>query len=334
MTWKETIAPDETTRFEAIASELRDLQKGRATAGHTPRGLHEKQHVGAVGEFVAGDVPVAMRVGPFQPGAKFPLYARFSNGAPAAQHDGTTDIRGFALKLVGVPGKKLIPGLEDKKTQDFLFIQSPSTPFASPDEFMTFLRHAAKGQALLLPRLVGALGFGRTLKLLKGLAGMPKVASYATSPFYSGAALRMGEGAARLALLPTATPDGSKASGSDGLREDLVRRLAAGPMVHRLCAQPYVDDTRTPIEDASVRWTEEASPFVELGRVTIFRQDVTSARGKEIHELVTKLSFDPWHAVPELRPLGAVMRARNVAYRESVIARKAADEPESVLASE
>ncbi len=42
-----------------------------------------------------------------------------------------------------------------------------------------------------------------------------------------------------------------------------------------------------------------------------------------------KLSFDPWHALEELRPLGAMMRARAPAYRESVIARGAAPEPEA-----
>ena len=47
--------------------------------------------------------------------------------------------------------------------------------------------------------------------------------------------------------------------------------------------------------------------------------------------LVEQLSFDPWHAIAEHRPLGAIMRARAVAYGPSVIARKAAPEPRSVI---
>jgi hypothetical protein len=43
------------------------------------------------------------------------------------------------------------------------------------------------------------------------------------------------------------------------------------------------------------------------------------------------MSFDPWHAVEELRPLGAMMRARAIAYRESVIERQAAPEPDEVV---
>ena len=45
-------------------------------------------------------------------------------------------------------------------------------------------------------------------------------------------------------------------------------------------------------------------------------------------ELVERLSFDPWHAQAELRPLGSMMRARNPAYRLSTQERGAAREPE------
>ena len=45
--------------------------------------------------------------------------------------------------------------------------------------------------------------------------------------------------------------------------------------------------------------------------------------------LPAPLSF--WITVEALRPLGAVMRARSHAYRESVLERKAAPEPETVL---
>jgi hypothetical protein len=40
------------------------------------------------------------------------------------------------------------------------------------------------------------------------------------------------------------------------------------------------------------------------------------------------MSFDPWHALEAHRPLGAMMRARNHAYRVSTKERQAAAEPE------
>jgi hypothetical protein len=47
-----------------------------------------------------------------------------------------------------------------------------------------------------------------------------------------------------------------------------------------------------------------------------------------LSEYVETLSFDPWHALVEHRPLGDIMRARNVAYRVSTQARKADAEPD------
>jgi hypothetical protein len=115
------------------------------------------------------------------------------------------------------------------------------------------------------------------------------------------------------------------------LREDLVHALAAGPIEYSVRAQAFMDERVTPIEDASVEWPESIAPFVEIGRLVLPRQDVASARGQEIEQLVEKLSFDPWHALEAHRPLGAVMRARAVAYRDSVIERGAAPEPDTVL---
>ena len=111
-----------------------------------------------------------------------------------------------------------------------------------------------------------------------------------------------------------------------------IARLKSGPLEWSLRVQLFLDEATTPIEDASVEWPEDKAPFREIGRVVIPQQDVTSARGQEIDALVESLSFDPWHSVEALRPLGAVMRARSAAYRESTMERKAAAEPETVLA--
>jgi len=53
-----------------------------------------------------------------------------------------------------------------------------------------------------------------------------------------------------------------------------------------------------------------------------------SRAGRALAAYVERLSFDPWHALVEHRPLGAVMRARAVAYKRAVIARGAISELE------
>jgi hypothetical protein len=325
----ETIAPDEATRFEGYAAELGDLQRARAAKGGTvARALHVKPHVGVVGALVTS-APQASRVGVFSTtGHSWPVYARFSNGSSSRQADKLPDVRGLALKLVGVPGKKLISGLEQEETQDFLFISDPSIPFRDPEEFMTFVRAAKDGPAKLLPRLLSGFGLRRGFAVLRRLLASQKVESFATHALHTAAPISFGATAAKLGLFPLPSTPVPAAKGDHALRDDLVARLKAGPLAWSLRAQFFVDDRSTPIEDTSVTWS---GAWVELGTLTLARQDPESAKGREIAERVEQLSFDPWHAIEEHRPLGAIMRARAVAYRTSVLGRKAAPEPKSVL---
>lgn len=238
-------------------------------------------------------------------------------------------MRGFAIKLVGVPGKKLIPELADAETQDFLFINDPVIPFRTPDEFMIFQRAAKHGALTLLPRLIAGFGVSRAFAILGSALKSPKVGSYGTHAFHTAAPLAIGDVAAKLALLPLSGANAPAARGADYLRTDVVSRLKSGPLAWSLRAQLFIDEATTPIEDTSIAWT---GPWHELGTLSIPRQDVDSPRGQEIVALVSQLSFDPWHAIEAHRPLGAIMRARKVAYAASVIGRKAAPEPNAVLA--
>jgi hypothetical protein len=312
VSFHEIISPDEEARFERYAAELRAMQK-------VPRrALHAKQHLGAEGRLEVAALPAQLRVAVFAEPKTWPVYLRFSNGSGRMQHDGIPDVRGIAVKLRGVPGRKIIKGLVDKKTQDFLFIHTPATPFRTPDEFVALVRIAAKGKALLVPRIFAALGPRRALQVLRELVKLPKVTSMATIPFYTATPIRFGQTAAKLAIFPDAPARKPALS----LRDDLVDRLGNGPLSWTLRAQLFADDASTPIEDASVEWK---TPFVDLARLILPQQKISPA----IEDLVEKLSFDPWHALEELRPLGAMMRARAPAYRESVIARGAAPEPEA-----
>src|SRR5262249_2720912 len=77
----------------------------------------------------------------------------------------------------------------------------------------------------------------------------------------------------------------------------------------------------------SREWKEEDAPWITVGRLTLPQQDTGSPRGRRIAETVERLSFDPWHALVEHRPLGDMLRARNVAYRLSTQERSTAPEP-------
>lgn len=325
MAFHEKVADDEAVRFAGYAEELLALQRARnAKTGRNERALHVKQHIGAVGELL---ITAATGVGAgifAKPGMRYPVYARFSNASSGRQSDRLPDARGFAIKLVGVPGKKLIPGMEDEETQDFLFLSDESIAFRDPVEFMTFVRSAKDGPLPLLPRLFSGYGFRRSLSILGALARAKQVSSFATADFHTVAPIAFGATAAKLGLFPTASSS-EPTPGGEGLRADLVGRLEQSSLSWTLRAKLFVDDASTPIEDTSVVWS---SPWLELGQLTLARRE--PGEGVQIDDVVEHLSFDPWHAIEDHRPLGAIMRARRVAYGPSVIERKASPEPRSV----
>jgi catalase len=109
--WQEKTDPGELQRFEAYAEQLRDLQRRRARKGPVARALHAKGQLGLEAAFtVLPDLPEHARVGLFAAPGKFRACVRYSNGSGARQDDRKPDVRGIAVKVLGVAGKKLIPG--------------------------------------------------------------------------------------------------------------------------------------------------------------------------------------------------------------------------------
>lgn len=326
--WKERVEPGEEQRFEAYAGQLRQLQRRNATAGKPSRALHAKGQLGAEAQFtVLPNLPEHARAGLFSAPASYRAFVRYSNGSGMRQHDAKSDVRGIAVKLLGVPGKKVIPGLEDARTQDFLLIRSPATPFRNADEFVPFVM-AAASPLTGLPKAIARMGLRRTLQILQVASRQLKapVRPLASTHYFSALPIRFGRYAARYALRPAdGDAGGARAKTADYLAEELAARLRKGPVTYDFQLQFFENEATTPIEDASVDWP---TPWITAGRLALPAQDVDSPRGKRIAELVEGLSFDPWHAQEELRPLGNMMRARNVAYRVSTQERHAAPEPD------
>jgi len=330
--WKETIPADEAERFERLAAAVHELQRKHARDGVPARGLHAKGQAGVEAEFtVLPDVPEHARVGLFATPGTHRAYVRFSNGAGVRRADRKPDVRGIAIKVLGVPGKKLIAGLADATTQDFLLILTPNAGIADAEEFVWFVL-AAESEALLLPRAMarygplGGLAF--VARLLRHLS--TPVVSLAANRYYSAVPSAFGPYAAHWALVPRSAPalGAHRGASPDYLAEELAARLEEGPVEYDFCVQFYRDDAHTPIEDASRGWTVEDAPPVRLARLTLPLQSMRSPRGRRVAEFVERLSFDPWHAPAEFRPLGNMMRLRRVAYRLSTKERGAAPEPD------
>ena len=326
--WTETIAPDEAARFDKLAATLAGIQKRQSPDRPARRALHAKAHAGLLGQIVVpSDVPDWAKVGIFATPQTLPAYVRFSNGSGGRQSDGEGDVRGIAVKVVGVPGKKLIAPLADAITQDFLAIQTESAPLRTPEEFVGLVVALSGSKLLALPRLLGVFGLSTFSMLRTITAGIrAPVRSMADLTLFSALPIRWGDYAVKYRFLPSHPETTSPAGPSrDALREELEARIKSQPLRYAMQIQGYLDAARTPIEDHTRPWD---SPWVTVATLNIPAQDPGSERGQKLSAYVESLSFDPWHAPEAFRPLGAMMRARNAAYRDSVLARKAAPEPD------
>jgi hypothetical protein len=331
--WKERIEPDEEARFEALANIMAGVQAHLANGEKKQRALHAKSHGAFTGTFeVLPELPPEARQGLFREPRSYPVVIRLSNGSARNQHDKTDDVRGIAIKVIGVTGEKAIAALSDAVTQDFLLIQNAAVPFRTPEHFVHTVQAIAGNKFLALPRLVGALGAQLPATLGRLRANTVKApSSMLDVRFHSALPIRFGAYAAKLDLVPTHPPGNTALDGSrEQYAHELEARLGSSSVNWTLRAQFFVDETQTPIEDPTVLWSEEISPFIEVARISVPPQELGSERGRVLQERTEALSFDPWHALAEHRPLGAMMRARNHAYRVSTAARGAAPEPRSL----
>jgi len=132
--------------------------------------------------------------------------------------------------------------------------------------------------------------------------------------YFSVVPYLFGPRAVKYRLRPTVEkPSEIPASPSDDfLREAMRQRLAAGEARFDFMVQFQTDPYKMPVEDPSIVWDEQLSPFRKVATVRIPPQRFDSAAQMEFCE---NLSLNPWHSLPEHRPLGGLNRARKVVYQ-------------------
>lgn len=320
--WKETETPGEAARVEALTAQLVSMQTAVSRTEGKGRALHRKQLHGLRATLeVPGDLPACARHGIFEHPRVFEALVRLSNGALKRQGDGIPDVRGVALKVLGVDGPSAL-GEGTTDCQDLLFINASRFSFPTGIDFLEFVVAMGRspGAALwYMLRRYGFSAFGRLSALKKGLA--KPFSGFATETFHSTNPLACGLYAMKLRLSPRAAP--RPAVQPVDLAEDVAARLREGPLTFDLEAQFFVSETATPIENAEQDWAEADAPFVTLARLVVPPQDPGSTEGVTTARRCEDERFDPWRALQAHRPLGSVMRARKQAYFASAKGRDA-----------
>ena len=77
--------------------------------------------------------------------------------------------------------------------------------------------------------------------------------------------------------------------------------------------QLQTDSFLMPIENSAVLWPERLSPRVSVATLRLPRQRFNSSAQMEFAK---RLTYNPWHCIPEHRPLGNQSRARRRMYFE------------------
>jgi hypothetical protein len=321
--WKEQIASDEAERFAGYARLFEEIQARKSKKYGNGRALHRKQLTAASGTLeVLSGLPEFAAQGLFAKPESYEVLVRLSNGGMDKAKDAMPDIRGFALRVLGVHGDSAL-GIGPAVSQDFTLINAEQFAFARSDEFVAFAAAASNGNGALLKFLFKRYGiFGGPALLLKFIKTLGKpYGGFASETHYSAVPMACGPYAVRVRLVPAAGNGPANPQAKANWGADFSARLVRNPLQWDLQLQPFVSEKLTPIEDASVNWT---TPYTTVARLTLPVQDTDSATGKAILAKAETGVIDPWQALAAHRPLGDVQRARKVVYFASQKGRGAA----------
>jgi len=327
----------EESEAETLAELLRTLEHISAItlkdSGHATRSVHAKSHGLLIGELrVLDGLPLELSQGIFTNPGKWPVVMRLSTVPGDILDDSVSTPRGMAVKVVGVEGARL-EGSERDVTQDFVLVNGgPAFSAPGAKKFLGGLKLLASTTDKA-PRLKKALSaalrgaekiiesVGGESATIIGLGGHPKTHILGET-FFSKAPILFGPYMAKISIVPISanltglTDAAVNVNGKpNGLRDAVVEFFAKNNAEWELRVQLCTDLASMPIEDASVAWPEDASPYLAVARMTVVSQAAwNEERSKAIDD---RMSFSPWHGILAHRPIGSIMRVRKAAYEMS-----------------
>jgi catalase len=324
--------PDEVETSEELNAQFKKiLDITSKDYGHAVRSVHAKGHGIARGVLrVAEGLPAELAQGLFaQPGGHEAIL-RFSTNAGDILDDSIRLPRGVALKILDVEGERL-PGSEGDTTQDFILVNGPAFAAPNPKKFLGNLKLLApttdKGEGA--KKLLSAVfrGVEATLEavgaestFLNSLGGAKPVHPLGAT-YFSQTAFRYGDYIAKFQLVPVsgikdyADETINSTGRPDAIREAMNELLIEQGGRWELRVQLCTDLDTMPVEDATIVWDEEKSPFRTVATLVVEPQPAWILGTSEKTE--DALAFSVWHGLVAHQPLGGINRVRKSAYQFS-----------------
>ena len=297
--------------LEIIKAKLRE----QFPAGQGPmrRDAHPKHHGVVRAELVVEPgLPAELAVGVFRTPRSYPAWVRFSNGSGTVQPDHLRDGRGIAIKLMDVPGPKLMA--DEAGTQDFLFINHDVFAVKDAADYVALFR-CIERDGVPTKFFLSANPFKWHLKELANANKIRvQISNLLTLQYWTMTPYLMGDTPAKFSMRPQvlantgAPPD----SAPDYLRDVMVEHLGRESVAFDFLVQLQTDARSMPVEDPRIRWEPASSPFRKVATLHIPMQRFASPAQQQFAE---DLSYSPWHSVPEHQPLGGINRCRRLIYR-------------------
>jgi hypothetical protein len=311
-----------------IAAMTHESRKVAAREGHTVRASHAKASAFLKGELrVLDGLPPELRQGLFAEPRTYPVAVRMAQGPGEHLPDSVSTHRGLAFKVLDAAGPKIDGHAED--TQDFVLATGPVFPNPNAAAFLRAMKgiEATAGGRETLKEVVSnaARQLDKVVLAVKG-DHSPLLDFFGHTPrhpltdtYYSQAALRYGDYVAKICLVPVSPGQDALGDGPmdtsgrpDAFRDATVAYFGEAGAEFELRVQLCTDLASMPVEDASVRWPEDESPYRAVARLVLPRQD---ALGEARRAFMTeRMSFRPAHSLAAHRPLGSLMRARLKTY--------------------
>ncbi|RYF10589.1 MAG: catalase [Oxalobacteraceae bacterium] len=299
--------------------------------GHAVRSVHAKAHGILQGKLtVASGLPPELAQGMFAQPSEHTVFMRLSTNAGDILPDTISLPRGMALKVLGVDGERL-PGAEGR-TQNFVLVNGPVFQAKTSEQFLGSLKKLAgttdkmEGTKEVMSSMLRGVNtaleaVGIESPTVQSMGGAPNVDPLGET-YYSVTPFRYGDYIAKFAIVPVSDDLLSRekqeidaTDNPDALRQHIKGEMQLIDGVWELRVQLCRDLERQPVEDPTMQWLEEDSPFQTVATIRAGRQD--SWDNAQVQKVNEEMRFSPWTGLLAHQPLGNINRARKSTYEHS-----------------
>ncbi|MEV4683121.1 catalase family protein [Streptomyces kurssanovii] len=340
-TYRPVQRPTYQQELDEVVQQVADRTRGsveRQKAGRAVRTAHGKTYGLMKATVTVSEVEGPYAQGIFAEPTAYDAVVRYSNGLGHLRADSLLGAAcGMGIKMFGVPGTSLLSDESEATTFDLNLINNnvffantaydymvieelfSELPDALVDparrrswmgEFLTRRGTLETADEWLWDELFAMLSFTRVQR--------QNLLSYT---YNSMGAFRYGDHIAKLRTVPL-TPVGHLGvdvlADGEAFRNTLVAEAAERDHAFELQVQLNTDLSRMPVDNTSVEWPEQLSPWVGVARIDIPRQDIGGADNLTAAD---GTSITPWRVREDHRPIGEIQRVREEVYRRSSVER-------------